>query len=876
MLQKKIKRTSLVYRFLGIGFFLLLILVGTITLLQQTGGMVAPQIYAATNPDLDVTYVSQSPKYNRYCVTYSNNVPSLCPGTEDQKRYPDVGEMITYTAHIHNKGPQNSAPFGYSWSVDGQVSTNSAYMSAIAPGEEATVVFQTEWTDQAKQIVFTITPTEDTYSQNNSLSFGTRDLTISYWVETGVYDLFNNAQNFVGTYSFEDWVQAHIAKMNERFSQAQYVGISPNGITDRVRIDKIVVANQLDTGGCASNPMSQDPDLYLIDGRWQATDGTCDNSAGNSGNYQNYFNQYINQIDWGLIHEVTHQLGVIDIYRMNVKNNEPASPNGGVSVTNMNGVVIPYADLNFPVFSSGGLMGAGETAPYNNGTYYENHTAGGLNSNFQKRRGFFGDYLFDTPETNQIKVLDGNGNALANATVSLYQKDVNSENIDDTAEFSGTTDAQGVVTVTNRPVTAFTTATGHTLQANPFGQISPVGTNGLMIVKVTKDDQEGYGFYRLYDLNVAYMSGSTLSATVDIRTNYPKIGIVTPTPTPVPTGTNVALGKTVTASSNIIANGWNKDNAVDGAITSTGSSMGWTSDSNLGVNHTEWIQINLGEVYTLNQIKLYPRTDIPGRFFPVDFQLQVSTNGTDFTTVVDKTNYPNPAALVQSFPFSSVSAQFVKVNATNLMFAENSYRAQFAEIEAYTPTVITPTPTSTPTPTPTSTPTPTPTNTPTPTPSQKTVFVTSTTYTGNLGGASGADAKCQVQAQAAGLGGTYKAWLSSQSESAASRLTHATLPYKLLNGTLIANNWTDLANGTIANTITVTELGTTVSGRSWTNTTGTGAIYGTTVNAHCNNWTDGTSARKGRAGSSSYINSRWTSDTNINCNVSSRLYCVEQ
>ena len=44
---------------------------------------------------------------------------------------------------------------------------------------------------------------------------------------------------------------------------------------------------------------------------------------------------------------------------------------------------------------------------------------------------------------------------------------------------------------------------------------------------------------------------------------------------------------------------------------------------------------------------------------------------------------------------------------------------------------------------------------------RKTVFVTSATYDGNFGTLANADANCQGLADAAGLGGTYKAWLSA-------------------------------------------------------------------------------------------------------------------
>ena len=82
------------------------------------------------------------------------------------------------------------------------------------------------------------------------------------------------------------------------------------------------------------------------------------------------------------------------------------------------------------------------------------------------------------------------------------------------------------------------------------------------------------------------------------------------------------------------------------------------------------------------------------------------------------------------------------------------------------------------------------------------VFVTSTIHDGNLGGLAGADAICQARAEADGslaAPGTYKAWLSAggAGNSAADRLTHATVPYKLVNGTQIAADWDRLVDGLV-------------------------------------------------------------------------------
>ena len=87
------------------------------------------------------------------------------------------------------------------------------------------------------------------------------------------------------------------------------------------------------------------------------------------------------------------------------------------------------------------------------------------------------------------------------------------------------------------------------------------------------------------------------------------------------------------------------------------------------------------------------------------------------------------------------------------------------------------------------------------------VFVSSTTHSGNLGGLSGADTTCQNLANAAGLPGTYRAWLSDNTQSPSTRFATSTGAYALVNGVTIAASWTDLTDGTLASPITVTELG---------------------------------------------------------------------
>ncbi|MCC6600363.1 MAG: hypothetical protein IT223_06775 [Crocinitomicaceae bacterium] len=150
---------------------------------------------------------------------------------------------------------------------------------------------------------------------------------------------------------------------------------------------------------------------------------------------------------------------------------------------------------------------------------------------------------------------------------------------------------------------------------------------------------------------------------------------------------------------------------------------------------------------------------------------------------------------------------------------------------------------------------------------------------GNLGGLNGADNLCQTRASAAGLSGTYKAWLSDGSFSAASRLNHYSGEYRLLNGTKIADNWADLTDGSLDNKLNVTEYGLTLPGTVvvYTGTNTDGSADGTN---NCSNWTSSSPNVWVRGGNGDVTNTEWTFWVFAGCEgawgTGWKLYCFEQ
>ena len=167
-------------------------------------------------------------------------------------------------------------------------------------------------------------------------------------------------------------------------------------------------------------------------------------------------------------------------------------------------------------------------------------------------------------------------------------------------------------------------------------------------------------------------------------------------------------------------------------------------------------------------------------------------------------------------------------------------------------------------------------------------FVTSARYQGGaLGGLPGADVRCQDLAQAAGLPGSYRAWLSDGAASPASRFTKGDLPYILPPSPLgpdvvVVGSWLDLVDGTLTHAIQVSEKGELLApgascldadALAWTHT---GPTAGPLADdANCGGWKLNNGV--GAAGLVHHDDPTWTDGcAAIGCTKALHLYCFEQ
>ncbi|MBK7824371.1 DUF4215 domain-containing protein [Nannocystis sp.] len=169
---------------------------------------------------------------------------------------------------------------------------------------------------------------------------------------------------------------------------------------------------------------------------------------------------------------------------------------------------------------------------------------------------------------------------------------------------------------------------------------------------------------------------------------------------------------------------------------------------------------------------------------------------------------------------------------------------------------------------------------------ERLVFVTSAPFKGDLGGSQGnpdtltglalADFRCQALAGKAGLPGTYKAWLSTDTESPSTRFdTTFTGLYRLPSQgfPVIAEGWTALTSGTLDHAINADETGTLTEENVFTNT----LPDATSASAlDCNHWTAKDNPMTTSVGYSAASDNTWTNlGSNQFCSGVNRLYCFQ-
>ncbi len=144
---------------------------------------------------------------------------------------------------------------------------------------------------------------------------------------------------------------------------------------------------------------------------------------------------------------------------------------------------------------------------------------------------------------------------------------------------------------------------------------------------------------------------------------------------------------------------WSVANLADG-ITHLGApiiatkirSNGWHSGIERSAEKTKWVQVDLGSVQPLDEVRLYPAhppdfPERPGFGFPVRFRAEAGDDAafTSPRVLLDSTagDFPNPADNAVVIPAHGASARYIRVTALKLWERSNDFIFALAELEAF-------------------------------------------------------------------------------------------------------------------------------------------------------------------------------------------------
>jgi len=473
--------------------------------------------------DLSVLYIRRTPRYPGHLVEYylkgKEGLPQLVRLNKKGKRvaltpdeikaikhWPDEGEAITYTAVIENKGTVPAHPFEYKWCVDGKVVDSGKTKEPLAPGKRTKLVYKRPWKKQRNKVELWIDPMrrvrQFSYS-NDRRSVWTHAKFLICLVDKVTYESFAKNRNFLGTYNFEDWCQAHADWMNLLFKRSVYPGVAPKGILERVAIDRIVI---LEDRKALDAFWKDGPPVYQgWDGAWWF--GPNPNCA-----------RWASVMDWGLIHEWGHQFGLTDLYVLDVA-----------------------GECNQVLDKAGSPLLIGRISPFSNTmmcghgpVIFSADQAVALNHQLWRRRGYYGDYYYNLSAKNYIRITDSAGKPVPDTKLRLWQR--KEHLFKGSPDITGRTDKTGKFLLPNRPAPNVKTygypQTGYEQRDNPFGQIHVVGVNGVFLVEITARGQTDYKFFDITQMNLACARSNKKAATLTLATPLPVKGAPPAPPAP--------------------------------------------------------------------------------------------------------------------------------------------------------------------------------------------------------------------------------------------------------------------------------------------------------------------------------------------------------
>lgn len=457
--------------------------------------------------DLDATHIERTPRYHRYYVSYNpgGTEPYLKGDQVRMQRWPLEGQVVTFYGHIVNKGLQPSVETTWVMTLDGKPIGHGT-VPALQPLDEHIVSAKWPWRTGRHQVRLMVdirSLNNEVTKTNNNIADWTDAYTFFWTVRDVVHAEQDAVRNIYGSYSSEDWHRSVMEWMNRAFEGCIWP-LTPRGVPARVRIDYYWISKK------PWQEHDRHPLSTFTDGTWPHYPGGRFEFEGKSQEEIARFYEEIRKSvetnaiydpnipgqDRGLPHELSHQLGLIDVYHLNVPARlcQVKMADGRL----LRDVLPDKAGRNT---WQRGMMSGGSVPQV-----WCEHQAYALVLDYGKRRGYFGEMLLDMPKKSSLRILDANGRPIPLARLKIYQRQ--GEAVPNEPVHEGAADAKGIFG----------------LGAEPFGKICVVGTNGSLLCRVQHPTtgKVDWAWTQVDEFNLTKWRGHVDHAIINLRTELGK------------------------------------------------------------------------------------------------------------------------------------------------------------------------------------------------------------------------------------------------------------------------------------------------------------------------------------------------------------------
>ena len=181
-----------------------------------------------------------------WSVGWIERTPRL-PADGPRGGFPAEGSTVTWRAHIRNCGTVRAPRVPIRWEVDG-TTASEGWLEGIDRFREGTAELPLPW-DGKRHAIRCVVDRENTIPEisegNNERTVASDALLLGLAVERPLYDRFPAAEILFGDGAdgFEDWAQRQVDRWNRMLAGAVFP-LTPKGVTDRIALDRVFVAEE--------------------------------------------------------------------------------------------------------------------------------------------------------------------------------------------------------------------------------------------------------------------------------------------------------------------------------------------------------------------------------------------------------------------------------------------------------------------------------------------------------------------------------------------------------------------------------------------------------------------------------------------------------